>query len=417
MIEAGPALGADDAARLRRRAIFEHHKYDPQVGDVSVIAPFPLLLTAAEARELTRLAEALAKEMVDAEVAIARSARALGDLALPRPLRALLAPRLPLARTPSLARFVRFDFHPTPDGWRISEANSDVPGGFGEAGGLARLMRPHHHGTTTAGDPSAALAAAIARRVPAGAAVALLYATAFTDDRQVVLSIRDALAGHGIEGVPAGPDALSWTLGGRASVCAADGGAPRPVEGIVRNYPTEWLPSLLGAGGWWRQLRGGRTPVANPPALAILSQSKRFPLTWDRLGLAMPTWRAVLPETRDPRDVDATSGRWVLKPALGRVGEGVGLPGVSAPRVWGAIAREAARRPARWVAQRAFETTPLATPAGAMFPCVGVFVVEGRVAGFYGRLGPSPLIDGAALEAAVLVREDGARGGARVERA
>lgn len=26
-------------------------------------------------------------------------------------------------------RFLRFDFHPTEEGWRLSEANTDVPGG------------------------------------------------------------------------------------------------------------------------------------------------------------------------------------------------------------------------------------------------------------------------------------------------
>ncbi|MCA9608829.1 MAG: glutathionylspermidine synthase family protein, partial [Myxococcales bacterium] len=380
------------------------------------IAPFALRLSAAVAQDLADLAEGLDREMREAELAIAASPAARRRLALPVSLRPLLSSRLPLPRTPTLARYVRFDFHPTPRGWQISEANSDVPGGLGEAGGLAALMLPHHPGAVHGGDPSAALAEAIARRVAPGSAVALVHATAFTDDWQVVLSVRDALAAHGVEGTTVGPDALEWSLRGDASVRIA-GARPRPIAGIVRNYPTEWLPSLLGAGGWWRQLRGGRTPVANPPVLALFSQSKRFPLTWDRLGLSMPTWRAILPETRDPRDVDAATGEWVLKPALGRIGEDVGLPGVTESRGWRAIARSVRRRPSQWVAQRRFEITPVETPMGRKYPCIGVFVVDGRAAGFYGRLGRTPLIDGSALEAAVLIDRPREEGELHVERA
>ena len=35
---------------------------------------------------------------------------------------------------------MRFDFHFTRDGWRISEVNSDVPGGLNESSGFERLM-------------------------------------------------------------------------------------------------------------------------------------------------------------------------------------------------------------------------------------------------------------------------------------
>jgi hypothetical protein len=37
-----------------------------------------------------------------------------------------------------------------------------------------------------------------------------------------------------------------------------------------------------------------------------------------------------------------------------------------------------------------------------MYPCLGVFTVDGRAAGIYGRLSPRPVIDYAAVDAAVL---------------
>lgn len=399
MIAAGPALGAEDAARLRRRAIFDLRKYDPQFGDVGVIAPFALRIAPSTWRTLAAHAEALAREMIEAEEALLRAPRAMRDLDLPRSIRALLAAKIAGAPTPSLARFVRFDFHDTTNGWRISEANSDVPGGFVEAGGITRLMLAHHAGLAMAGDPAEALTAAIAGKLGAGSRVALVHATAYTDDRQVMLFLGDRLRAHGVEGVPCSPAELSWR-GGRARL------GDRELHGVLRFYPGEWLPRLLLSASWWRFFRGGRTPVTNP-GIALASQSKRFPLTWDRLGLAMPAWRALLPETRDPRarEVDLASGGWVLKPVLGRVGEDIGLPGVTTAKAWSEITRAARRRPEAWIAQRVFETRAIETPLGAMYPCLGVFVIDGAAAGVYGRLGRTPLIDGAAMEAAVLVDE------------
>ena len=98
----------------------------------------------------------------------------------------------------------------------------------------------------------------------------------------------------------------------------------------------------------------------------------------------------------------------MLKPALGRVGEGVGIAEALDAREWKKIQRAAAWWPGHWIAQRRFRTAPLdgahAGPAArpAMFPCLGVYTVNGRVAGAYGRLAPRPLIDARAADAAVL---------------
>ena len=73
----------------------------------------------------------------------------------------------------SAARVLRFDFHWTCDGWRISEVNSDVPGGFSEASELPALMAVYNTRTQPAGNPGAAWADAIAASVPTGHPVAL----------------------------------------------------------------------------------------------------------------------------------------------------------------------------------------------------------------------------------------------------
>src|SRR5262249_35150560 len=155
---------------LRRRAAFACCKWDTQVEDVPVLCPFPVLLDAAVWRRLAGLAERLAPEALEAEDELAARPELHGALGLPRavPAAPRRGPRGPAAVGRGAAgpaagpRCVRFDFHPTADGWRLSEANTDVPGGHVEAGGLAALMAGHYPGTTAPPCPAAALARALA---------------------------------------------------------------------------------------------------------------------------------------------------------------------------------------------------------------------------------------------------------------
>ncbi len=397
-LSASAALSPGAHAALRRRMIFDHHKWDPQVGDVAVIAPYALEITAGEWQRVGRLALQLHAELLEAEAALLESPAALSRLSLPWPIRKLLGSRLAGAPTRGIARYVRFDFHATPEGWRISEANSDVPGGILEGSALGPLFRDASGSSdrTLPGDPGAAIADAYARALPSGARIGLVHATAYNDDRQVMVSLADRLRERGLVGIPCGPHDLRWP-GGRARL--ADG----PLDALFRFFPAEWLPSLFLGGAWWKLFRGGLTPVANP-GIVLATQSKRFPLAWDALGLPMRAWRELLPETRDPREVDLESGDWVLKPVLGRVGEGVTVPGIAPLREWRAARRAALRAPREWVAQRSFEIEPVATPEGPMYPCLGVFVIDGAVSGAYARLAKQPRIDATAREAAVLVR-------------
>jgi hypothetical protein len=94
---------------------------------------------------------------------------------------------------------------------------------------------------------------------------------------------------------------------------------------------------------------------------------------------------------------------WVLKPALGHEGLDVGIEGVTGPAEWRRIRRAAGWFPGAWAAQRRFEVPPLPTPDGPLYPCLGVYVIDGRAAGAYGRMGVRPLIDHRSREVAVLV--------------
>ena len=114
-------------------------------------------------------------------------------------------------------------------------------------------------------------------------------------------------------------------------------------------------------------------------------------------------WRALLPETRRLRDAPwLTSSDWVLKPALGRVGEGIGLKGVVDSKELRRLERAARWWPGAWVAQRRFDTLPVEVGGTHVFPCLGVYTLDGRVIGAYGRVASRPLIDSRAVDAAVL---------------
>jgi glutathionylspermidine synthase len=402
---AAAPLGSHAYAAFRRRAIFECCKWDPQVEDTATLAPFPLVLHEETWRELAVLAESLAQETLSAEAELLERPELHAELGLPGRCRAALRGRgLP---TTGVARLIRFDFHHTRDGWRISEANTDVPGGLNEASGVAALMAAHYDQVGPVGDVADAYARALLDAGSDGR-VALVHATAYTDDHQVMAYLARRLEALGGSVVLVSPAQLRWDHG---RACLTD--AAMPVDVIGRFYPAEWLSDLPRACQWERFFRGGGTSVSNP-ASALLTQSKRLPLVWDRLRTPMPTWRALLPETRHPRDVPwHRTEDWVLKPALGRVGDGIGIRGVTETKQWRRIARAARLFPRWWIAQRRFEATPLMADDEATYPCIGVYTIDGRAAGAYGRIAGRPLIDWRARDVSVLVMNRAQRTAAR----
>jgi glutathionylspermidine synthase len=397
-ITAGAPLCDKEFAAFKRRAIFECCKWDPQVEDVCTVARFPLVLTAETWAHLCRAAEALAAEVTAAEEELRLRPELHQDLALPRRVRKILRQRCD--GQSSHVRLLRFDFHFTDEGWRISECNTDVPGGYNEASGYIRLMQEHLPGLVPSGDPAGGVAEALARATPEGGRIGLVHATSFTDDRQVMVFLARELQQRRREPVLLAPDHLHWVKG-RPFLRGRD---DQPLDAIGRFFPCEWLPNLQRRTGWQNLLHGAAVPVCNP-GTAILTQSKRFPLVWEHLKQDLSSWRRYLPETTDPRHAawHAYREAWALKPAFGRVGDLIGMAGVTTGEDWLEIRKSVEKRPDLWVAQKRFRTMPVETPAGKMFPCIGVYTVNGRVTGAYGRLGWTPIVNHIALDAPVFI--------------
>lgn len=394
-VSCGRRLDSVAFGLVSQRAVLECLKWNTYDDGACKLCDFPLIIGPELATKLSGWAEAL-----DAE-ASAAEAELLGRLDLQTrlglPWRMLWALRR--AVPPHDIRSARYDFHPLEGGgFAITEGNVDVCGGYNEASGVTRIFAEHVPGAEPGGDPAKALATAVAGAVGDRASVGCMHITNFTDDHQVVRFIARELEKHGLHTVCFGPNQLRWE-GSRA--CALIGTRIVAFDAVFRFFPADWLPQLPASSKWWRAVDSGTTLWVNP-VTSVLTQSKRFPLTWNRLNVPLSTWRRLMPETRSPRDLDRDA--WVIKPAFGYEGYRIAMPGVTAgPEVQSSLL-EARWIPWRWAAQRRFRAATIRTPDGLRFPCIGVYTVAGRMAGFYGRLSARPLIDDKAQDVVVLVR-------------
>jgi hypothetical protein len=97
---------------------------------------------------------------------------------------------------------------------------------------------------------------------------------------------------------------------------------------------------------------------------------------------------------------------WVLKRSYSNNGDSVWSRRWSRTRDYAFAFAHGLIAPAQWAAQQRFEALQLKTPAGFMRPCLGVYVVDGRACGIYGRLTAFPLIDYRAIDTPILVENE-----------
>src|SRR5207302_10516485 len=181
----GHAISSNEFRCIQQRMSLDFCKWDSQVGDTSTLFPQPLLISGETWNQLKEMAEGLAAELNEAENELLHRSELLSLLGLPRPLHIEFTRGNHAALRPGAVRVLRFDFHYTNDGWRISEVNSDVPGGYTEASNFTRLMAEHLPGLAPAGDAAARLARALAQVAGRGGHVALLTATGYMEDQQI----------------------------------------------------------------------------------------------------------------------------------------------------------------------------------------------------------------------------------------
>ena len=408
----------DRYSDYRYDVIFKAYKWDPQVEDHNTISKYAVLMSRGTAGQLETWAEQMAEETASMEEELLKNLPLAEELGMPSQIYKSLH-RLNYDRGQNV-RLMRFDFHPTvngptangptangptENGWAVSEVNSDVPGGLAEASLMPQLAAEHIHGGGFAPGPSVAesLLEAFKTRVKKGGRIAFVHATSYSDDRQVMQFLSDYFYNGGLDVMLAAPDHLRWDNKKAVSVLEGEQGE---IDGIVRFFPLEWFVNLPGNSGWLGYY-DCETPSCNHPT-AILTQSKRLPLVWDKLGVEIPAWKRLLPETRDPKSIAPSEPGWIYKPAFGRVGEDISIEGAVPEKKIAQIEKEARKYPKNWVAQRMFRSLPLTGDDGEPnHLCVAVFTVNGKAAGFYGRLSPFPLIDHRAKDVPILITKEG----------
>jgi len=371
--------------------MFDAYKWDLQASEQSTISDKVLLLEQSEAAYLADCAVKLYCETIAMERVLHKNP----DVALRLGISVQMVEALCSCEYhPSRhVRFMRFDFHPTTSGWQISEVNSDVPAGYPEASVLPVLAQEYFPGYCPYGCFGTVLKERLSAIVPVGSTIAYLHDTHTVEDYQIMHYIGDLMEASGYKSMYASPEHIGFddvVQTGKVTRKA------KQIGGIMRYFPVEWLEFTPGVD--WRGFIHSQTPSCNHP-IALLTQSKRLPLVWGKLGIEIPTWKELLPETTCPSKLADYTG-WILKPAFGRVGEGINIPGTMSAEEERAIHIAAESEPIQWVAQRMFESMPIE----GLHVNIGVFVVDGRFAGFYARVGDSPKIDENASEIPILVR-------------
>jgi glutathionylspermidine synthase len=390
----GKQLPASLSQEVRTGLILNHCKWDPQVGDVSTLASFPIFLKSETWNHLKKKAQALAEELLAAEREISIRPDLITRLGMPRQISKLLAKKAPpmAAGTP---RVMRFDFHYSTDGWRISEVNNDVPGGFTESSTFAEMVQTYFPGSELCGNPVRAWIQSISSQFPDGK-ILLFAAPGYMEDQQIVSYLAKTLRTEGLSAQLATPKQLKWSIHRRLTLNNCN----RAFDCVVRFFQAEWLPRL-GAG--WENFFLSDFPIVNP-GVAIIGESKRFPLVWNDLESPTQNWRELLPDTHDPKEIAwLNDEQWILKTAYCNNGDTVILQEQLSASARRKLRYELLFSSGSWIVQKRFQPVWFDTPLGLAQLCIGVYIINGQPAGAYGRLTSKRIIDHAAIDVPILI--------------
>lgn len=365
---------------LARSLQYDHLVWDAFVAGKRRVDLHPLVLSEAAHEEARRIAvravELVSRAPSDEERALyklhpdverlASAARTAGDLGS-------------LARVDLLLR---------EDGRFVAcEVNADCPGGHNETVALPRLARSA--GMRRGFDPTD-VAPRLADRLvalsggegsPRGA-IALVYATAWAEDLQVVAFLERLVRERGGRAIRSPITALSGspiTVGGeRVSV-------------LYRFYPLEYLAEMPNVGDLARATERGELSSMSSFA-SIHAQSK---LAMARAFANEPdAARDVFPETMAFAGADHGAfardrETWVLKRDLSRVGDHVVVGALATDEEMATAVEEIGaleRDGDVWIAQRFVPQRPIATPWGPRLVTLGVYVLDGAFAGYFARV-------------------------------
>ncbi len=292
--------------------------------------------------------------------------------------------------------------------FRACEVNADCPGGHNEALALPRLARTA--GATAFSNPTVVVERLVERlrQLADGGTVALVFATAYAEDLQICALIQKQLKARGVDAILTNPTAPRL----RNGELWAQG---RPIRVLYRYFPAEYMEGQRNLGDIERAIRFGTLKTISSFE-HIFTQSKlAFSRAWARKNQISAASRATI-ETHIPETVEvpelrletllAERERWVVKRALGRVGDEVFVGPLFEQADWAALMPQVVQRASSgesWIAQRFVRQTPVSTPWGARYLTLGAYVQDGHFTGYFTRATPESHVSHDALCLPVLV--------------
>lgn len=387
----------------RLQAMFDCYKWDPQFYDNNTLAKYVLVLTKEENAEVIELTKKLDIETRLAEEYLNKNIKVAKKLDLPKKILKQI-PNMQNYNKNENIRFMRYDFHPSSNGkWIVTEVNSDVPGGFAESSLLPNLARnvidmPNLE-YNSFGEK---MVDSINDLLNKKGTIMMVHCTCFSDDRQVMQYLGDRLEKEGYKVIYAAADHINFKK--KKAYCILDNNQTS-IDLIFRFTPLEWLIQIKSYN--WKGYFNTLTKSCNHP-IAIYAQSKRFPFVWNDLeqnGISMKTWKELLPETIDVKDLGNKEG-FIYKPVFGRVGEKISIKEACKDDEYLKIIQDVKKHPKQYLAQKKFESIPLkGIDEEEYHVCLGSYTINGNHAGYYARISALPRIDSYAADIPVLVEK------------
>ncbi len=297
------------------------------------------------------------------------------------------------------------------EGFRACEINADCPGGHNEALGLPLLAQAagYYVGLNPTSVVSALCDALIDLRQGDGA-IALIYATAYAEDLQVCALIHRELRRRGIPATLASPTALRRHKRGLRI-------GDERVSVLYRYFPTEYMDGQRNLSAIEAAVAAGEVRTLSNFA-EIYTQSKlafaRAHALAETLSTEQKESLRFIPSTYSLLDLPleqllAERPRWVLKRALGRVGEEVFVGPLLRDTDWHSVLHKAYAEHQQgevWVVQQFVPQRAIASPYGPLLLTLGAYVLDGRFCGYFARVTPDSHASHSALCLPVFVLPD-----------
>ena len=385
------------------QAMFDCYKWDPQFCDNNTLSRYVLILSKEENEELVKLTQNLDKETIRAEEYLNKNIKIAKKLSLPKKILEQIPSMQDYDKTKNI-RLMRYDFHPSVNGdWVVTEVNSDCPGGFAESSLLPDLARRTLNiATLEYNSFGEKMVDAINKRLDKKGTIMMVHCTCFSDDRQVMQYMGDRLKREGYNIIYGAADHINFK--DKKAYCILENNQIS-IDLIFRFTPLEWLIQMKPRR--WDGYFSSKTMSCNHP-ISIYAQSKRFPLVWENLekaGICMETWRKLLPETMEVKDLGLKKG-FIYKPVYGRVGEKISIKEACKDDEYEKILQDVKKHPNQYLAQKRFQSKPLKSEDGKEYHiCLGSYTTEGEHAGYYARMSLYPRIDSYAEDVPVLIEK------------